>query len=132
MNKVSVDKLSTKKSLIDLQSHSDGDFGIDDFVLKKVLGDVILVEYIDIGEGSGGEAIERNGIYIPTNTLKQAWRKAEVVLVGPEVEQTEVGDYVLFPNDIGVTVANVDVDGRTLKKGIFLNEQRIFGILGKK
>lgn len=122
-----IDQLQTKKSLIDLQGHSEGDFGLEMFELSQVLSDVILVEYVDTDES--GDAIERNGIYIPTNSVKSAWRKAKVILTGPEVTHSKVGDIVIFPSNLGITVANVDVTGYGLmKKGIFINEQRIFGI----
>ena len=33
---VDIDKLSTKRSLIDLTKHSEGDFGLDDFELQHL------------------------------------------------------------------------------------------------
>ena len=41
-------------------------------------------------------------------------------------------DIVIFPNDKGVTVANMEIEGYgKIKKGMFLNEQRLFGIAKK-
>jgi hypothetical protein len=63
------------------------------------------------------------------NGVIEAWRIGQVILAGPNVKHANVNDYVCFPNNLGVPVANLDVDGYgTLKRGIFLNEQRIFGI----
>ena len=40
---------------------------------------------------------------------------------------------VLFPNNMGVTISGVSVPGKgTVDKGIFLNEERMFGICKEK
>ena len=125
-----IDNLATHKHLIDLSTHSEGDIGLsDDFDLTMIFDDILLVEYID--ETENGE-IERNGILVPTNAVTKAWRKAKVVLDGPKAEYAKPGDIVLFPSNLGVTVANIDVNGVTVKKGIFLNEDRLFGICNLK
>ena len=127
----SIDTLAPMKSLIDLSSHSDGDFGLEDLELTFILEDIILVEYVDLT--ADGDGIIRNGIYIPTNTITKAWRKARVILTGPEVKYTKVGDIVLFPSNLGITVANMAVkDNGIIKNGVFLNESRIFGICKEK
>ena len=126
----SIDTLATQKHTVDLSSHSQGDVGLpDDFELTMIFDDILLVEYID--ENAEGE-IERNGIFIPTNAVTKAWRKAKVVLAGPKAEYTKVGDIVIFPSNLGLTVSNLDVQGTTVKKGIFLNEDRLFGICNLK
>lgn len=126
-----IDQIQPTRSLIDLSSHSDGDFGIENFELSFIFDDILLVEYIDLAQD--GDGITRNGIYIPTNALTKAWRKARVILTGPNVKHTKIGDIVLFPNNLGVTVSNIDVEtvGK-IKSGIFLNESRIFGICKPK
>ena len=131
MAQESIDKLATQRSTIDLEGHSDGDFGlVEEFLLSFVFDDIILVEFIDESSDEGaGDAIKRGGIYIPTNSLNKAWRKAKVVLVGPEVKYTKKGDIVMFPNDKGAPVSNMEIEGYgKIKKGMFLNEQRLFGI----
>lgn len=126
----SIDTLATQKHTVDLSSHSQGDVGLpDDFELTMIFDDILLVEYID--ENAEGE-IERNGIFIPTNAVTKAWRKAKVILAGPKAEYTKVGDIVIFPSNLGLTVSNLDVQGTTVKKGIFLNEDRLFGICNLK
>ena len=125
-----IDKLATKRSLIDLSKHSEGDFGLDDFELTFIFDDILLVEYAD--ETEEGD-IMRNGIVVPTNAVNKAWRKARVILTGPNVKYAKVGDIVIFPNNLGVTVANIDVTGKgKLKGGVFLNEDRVFGICKPK
>tara|TARA_R110002167_G_scaffold309398_1_gene514223 strand:- start:4574 stop:4969 length:396 start_codon:yes stop_codon:yes gene_type:complete len=122
----SIDTLATQKHLIDLSTNSEGDIGLtDDFELNMIFDDILLVEYID--ENDTGE-IERNGIFVPTNAVSRAWRKARVILKGPKSQYVEEGDIVIFPNNLGVTIANLDVNGTRLKKAIFLNEDRLFGI----
>jgi hypothetical protein len=130
---VSIDRLATTRSLIDLDSYGKGNFGLsDDFVLSKLFDDIILVEFIDEVNDNAGDAIKRNGIFVPTNALIKAWRKAQVVLAGPSVKQCKVGDIVIFPNDKGASVSNIEVEGfGKLKKGVFLNELRIFGVCKK-
>ena len=126
----SIDTLATQKHTVDLSSHSQGDVGLpDDFELTMIFDDILLVEYID--ENAEGE-IERNGIFIPTNAVTKAWRKAKVILAGPKAEYANVGDIVIFPSNLGLTVSNLDVQGTRLKKGVFLNEDRLFGICNLK
>jgi cellobiose-specific phosphotransferase system component IIB len=135
MAQVSIDRLATQRSTIDLEGHSDGDFGLgEEFLLSFVFDDILLVEFIDESSDEGaGDAIKRGGIYIPTNSLNKAWRKAKVVLVGPEVKYTKKDDIVMFPNDKGAPVSNMEIEGYgKIKKGMFLNEQRLFGICKSK
>ena len=122
-----IDILKPEEHLIDLSTHSEGDIGLpDDFELSFIFDDILLVEYID--ESEEGE-IQRNGIYVPTNAITKAWRKAKVILAGPKAKYTKQDDIVIFPNNLGVTVSNLDISGKgTIKKGVFLNEDRIFGI----
>lgn len=127
----SIDQITPTRSLIDLSAHSAGDFGIDDYTLSFIFDDILLVEYVDLADN--GDGITRNGIFIPTNALSKAWRKGRVIIAGPKAQYTKPGDVVIFPNNLGVTVANIDVESYgKLEKGIFLNENRIFGICKKK
>lgn len=131
MAQACIDQLTPTRSLIDLSSHSSGDFGLDDYELNFIFDDIVLVEYIDTA--SDGEGVLRNGIYVPSNALNKAWRKARVILAGPQVKYTKVGDIVIFPNNLGVTVSNIDVTNYgKLNGAVFLNESRIFGICNPK
>lgn len=130
---VSIDVLATQKSHIDLSDKSlPSDFGLDDYKIFKLFDDVMLVEYCDLvvdDSGLVGEYIERNGIAIPVNQVHNAWRKGKVVLKGPNVKFTEVGEIVVFPNNMGIPITNLEVkDYGKVKNGLFLNEQRMFGV----
>jgi len=130
----SIDQLPTAKHLIDLEAQTEGDFDITDrFVLRDVTDDVLLAEYIDLT--NDGENVTRGGIVIPLNTLSKAWRKAKVLIAGPKTNQVKLGDIIIFPNDKGLPVSKMPivVDGKkhVINKGLFLNEDRIFGICDK-
>jgi hypothetical protein len=57
------------------------------------------------------------------------WRKGKVILKGPNVLFTEVGEIVVFPSGMGSGVSNLEVKGYgKVKNGLFLNEQRMFGV----
>ncbi len=124
-----IDLLPTQKSLLDLSELPKNSFNsvFYGYNIKSVLDDVLLVKYAD--ETEDGTSIVRNGIIIPINADTKAWRIGEVILCGPCAKYVKVGDYVCFPNNLGVPVANLDIENHgSLKKGLFLNEQRIFGI----
>jgi len=124
-----IDLLPTTKSVIDLSELPKNSFNsvFYGYNLKSLLDDVLLVKYVD--ETEDGTSIMRNGIIVPVNVDTKAWRIGEVVLCGPSSKYVKTGDYVVFPNNLGVPVANLDIENYgTLKKGLFLNEQRIFGI----
>ena len=126
---VNIDVLPVQKSLIDLSELPKNSFNsvFMGYNLKSLLDDVLLVRFMD--ETDDGTSILRNGIVVPINVDTKAWRIGVIILAGPNAKHTKPGDYVCFPNNLGIPVANIDVDGYgTLKKGIFLNEQRIFGV----
>jgi hypothetical protein len=129
MAQVNIDVLPTQKSLIDFADLPKNTF---DSVflghnLKQVLDDVILAVFID--ESDNGKEIVRNGILVPINADTKAWRLGKVILCGPNVKHAKAGDVICFPNNLGVPISNIDVTGYgTINKGIFINEQRIFGI----
>ena len=104
MAMASIDNLAPTKSLIDLSSSDKGDFGLTDYDLTFHFDDILLIEYVDLAEnfGDGGDAIERNGILIPTNQITMAWRKGKVILSGPDAKYAKEGDIVLFPNNMGI------------------------------
>lgn len=125
----SIDQLPTQKSLIDFSELPKNSFDsvFMGFNLKSVLDDVLLVKYVD--ETEDGTSIIRNGLHVPINADTKAWRIGEVILAGNNVKHAKIGEYVCFPNNLGVPISNIEIDGYgKLKKGIFLNEQRIFGI----
>ena len=131
MAMASIDNLGPTKSLIDLTQKDKGDFGLDDYDLDFIFDDILLVEYVD--ETDEGDEVIRNGIVVPTNALTKAWRKGRVILAGPDTKHATEGDIVIFPNNMGVTISNISVRGKgKVAKGIFLNEERMFGICKHK
>lgn len=127
---VSIDKLKTHKSHIDLSDPQlPTDFGLDEYELSFIFDDVILVEYIDVKSGVAGDYIMRGSIAVPVNMINSAWRKGQVILAGPNVKYAKKGDIVVFPNNMGIPIKNVEVkDHGPIRDGLFLNEQRMFGI----
>ena len=134
MAMASIDNLAPTKSLIDLTTKDKGDFGLEEYDLTFLFDDILLIEYVDLAEdGNTGDAVERNGILIPTNTLTRAWRKGKVILSGPDTKYAKEGDVVLFPNNMGVTISGVTIpDKGVVTRGVFLNEERMFGICKPK
>jgi hypothetical protein len=123
-----IDQLPVQKSVIDLTQHSQGDFGLTGYKLSFLFDDIILVKYIDTDDDNG-DFIKRGSLFIDPKSIKAAWRKAEVILAGPNVKYVKPGDIVMFPNDKGVSIANLEIENYGfLNKGMFLNEQRLFGI----
>ena len=96
----------------------------------NLFDDVILIEYCDLHGGEdGSEYILRGGIAVPINQVHNAWRKGKVILNGPRVQYAKVGDVVVFPNNMGIPITNLEVEGYgKIKNGLFINEQRMFGI----
>jgi len=125
-NRASIDGLAVKKSLIDLETHVEDTFTLLGYKLSHLFDDIVLAQYVDTEDN---EAISRNGVIIPLNAQTKAWRLGRVVLAGPNCKCTEVGDVVCFPNDKGIPVSNIQVDGVGIVKfGMFLDESRLFGI----
>jgi len=130
MAMASIDNLAPTRSLIDLSKPDKGDFGLEDYELSFIFDDILLIEYVD--ETEDGDVL-RNGIVVPTNAINKAWRRGKVILAGPDTKYAKEGDVVVFPNNMGVTISGVNVTGKgKIKKGIFLNEERMFGICEKR
>ena len=125
--KADIDTIAPTRSLIDLSTHSGGDSPLmDGYTLTSIYDDIILVRPMD--ESEDGDAILKGGVYVPKNAVSQAWRVGQVLLAGPSVRNTKVGEYVIFPNDRGLTVKNMKVkDLGVVRIGYFLNEERLFG-----
>lgn len=128
---VSVDILAPQKSHIDLSDNMlPREFGMEDYKLCNLFDDVILLEYADLVDGGDGTGhVKRGSLFIPVSQVNNMWRKGRVILKGPHVKYTNVGDIVVFPNNMGIPIANLEVENHgKIKEGLFLNEQRMFGI----
>ena len=111
---------------IQIEHYSGKSYELDDWHLDQVLDNILMVQYADINEE--GTEIKRGSIWIPINAVEHTWRIARVVLAGPKCSLVKVGDHVVFPNDRGLKVSNLN----GLKNVAFLNEDRIFGICSPK
>lgn len=117
------DKIGGKVQLDNYLGH---EMNLQDWKLTKVLDDILMCQYIDVNEE--GTEIKRGSIWVPINTVNFTWRIAKVILAGSKCETVKENDYVVFPNDKGIQVANLN----GLKNIVFLNESRIFGICTPK
>lgn len=122
-----IDVISMEKSLIDLAALPKNTFNsaFIGYDLANILDDTILAEFVD--ESPTGEMM-RGGLVIPTNADTRAWRIGKALLIGPNTKIIKVGDYIMFPNNMGIPISNVDVINHgKVDKAIFINEARIFG-----
>lgn len=110
------------KGKVQIEKYENHSFNLDGWNLKKVLDDILMCQYIDLNED--GTEIRRGNIWVPINAVNFTWRLAKVVLAGPDCKTVKEGDIVVFPNDKGIKVANMN----GLNHIVFLNESRIFGV----
>lgn len=108
--------------LVQLDNYAGSDINLTGWKLTSVIDDVLLVSYAD--ETDDGKGVMRGGIVLPTNIAQHVWRIGKVLLAGPK-STIKVGQFVMFPNDKGLQAKNVN----GVKKVVFLNEQRIFGVV---
>jgi len=126
-----IDQLIPTKSLIDLSRYNGTDFALPDHIIDKLFDDLLLVEYTDVS--SDGNAINRGGIFIPLSSSPRAWRVGKVVVRGNACKNVSVGELVIFPNDHGIPVTNMQYSNEgesevyVVPHGVFLNEERLFG-----
>ena len=111
---------------VQLDNYLGHEFALDDWNLTKVLDDILMCQYIDINDN--GTEVKRGSIWVPINAVNFTWRLARVILAGPDCKSVKVNDIIVFPNDKGIQVANLN----DLKNIVFLNEARIFGICEPK
>jgi co-chaperonin GroES (HSP10) len=113
------DKIGGK---VQLDNYIGHEMNLEGWTLKKVLDDILMCQYIDVNEE--GTEIKRGSIWVPINTVNFTWRLAKVILAGSDCKTVKAGDVIMFPNDKGIQVANMN----GLKNVVFLNESRIFGV----
>lgn len=113
------DKIAGK---VQLDNYLGSDINLTGWKLSKVLDDILMCQYIDINED--GTEVKRGNLWVPINAVNFTWRLARVLLAGPDCKTVKQGDVVIFPNDKGIQVANLN----GYKHIVFLNESRIFGV----
>lgn len=107
---------------VQLDNYIGNELNLDGWNITKVLDDILMCQYIDVNED--GTEIRRGSIWVPINTVNFTWRLAKVLLAGPDCKTVKENDIIVFPNDKGISVANMN----NLKNVVFLNEGRIFGV----
>ena len=114
------------KGKIQIENYPADSIMLDGWNLTKVLDDILMCQYIDTNEN--GTEVKRGSLYVPINVATFAWRLAKVILAGPKCNTVQEGDIIMFPNDKGLQVANIN----DMKNIVFLNENRIFGVCEPK
>jgi hypothetical protein len=114
------------KGKIQIENYPADSIMLDGWNLTKVLDDILMCQYIDTNED--GTEVKRGSLYVPINVTTFAWRLAKVILAGPKCNTVKEGDVIMFPNDKGLQVANLN----DMKNIVFLNENRIFGVCEPK
>ena len=118
------------QGLADIEMYEGAKMPDTNFDIQAVLGDIIMAEFDDCSED--GTEIERDGIWVNINMTKACWRSAVILKVGPNASGLLVeGTRIAFPNDKGIKNIQTMSDGRK-RNIIFLNEERVFGILAPK
>jgi hypothetical protein len=107
---------------VQLDLYKGSSLELIDWNLDKVLDDILMCQYVDVNED--GTEVKRGSIWVPINTVHFAWRVAKVLLAGPKCQTVKEGNHIIFPNDKGIQVTNLN----GLKNIVFLNESRIFGV----
>jgi hypothetical protein len=105
-----------------IEKYRDSNINLAGWEITSVLDDVLLVQYADTS--ANGEDVQRGGIILPTDMTKNVWRIGKVILAGPNAT-IKPGEFIMFPNDKGIQAKNIN----GLKNAIFLNEERIFGVV---
>lgn len=114
------------KGLVQIDNYKGSHFELDGWQLTAVLDDILMVQYADINED--GDLVKRGSMWVPINAVNHVWRVGKVLLAGPNCKSVKEGDFIVFPNDKGIQVSNLN----GLKHIVFLNEARIFGICTPK
>jgi hypothetical protein len=112
--------------LVQIDNYKGSHFELDGWQLTKVLDDILMVQFVDINED--GDMVKRGSMWVPINAVNHVWRVGRVLLAGPNCKTVKEGDHIVFPNDRGIQVSNLN----GLKHIVFLNEQRIFGVCTPK
>ena len=113
------DKIAGK---VQLDHYLGSDINLTGWKLSKVLDDILMCQYTDVNED--GTEVKRGNLWVPINAVNFTWRLARVLIAGPDCKTVKQGDVVIFPNDKGIQVANLN----GYKHIVFLNESRIFGV----
>jgi len=84
-----------KTTALDFDKHAKDTFTLTDYVLEKVLDNIILVQYVDTPD-SDNTTVLRKGILVPIDHTTSAWRIGKIILAGPDCKNVKEGDFVCF------------------------------------
>lgn len=120
---------ATNHGLAEIEQYADATMPQSDFKLTAVLGDILMCVYDDTNDNN---EIQRDNIWINIDVTKSCWRSAVIVLAGPKAsKELTAGTRIAFPNNKGLVAVQYDSNGKK-QNVVFLNEDRIFGILAPK
>ena len=121
---------ATNHGLIELEQYDSATMPRKNFDIIGVTQDVLMCQMDDCN--SDGTEIERDGIWMNIDITKAMWRSAVILLAGPKASpELKPGVRVCFPNDKGIKNVQINENGEK-ENIIFINEDRIFGILAPK
>jgi co-chaperonin GroES (HSP10) len=110
---------------IQIENYKGSSMELYEWHLDAVLDDILMCQYVDVNEN--GTEVKRGSVWVPINAVNFTWRVAKVILAGPDCKTVKQGDHIIFPNDKGIQVSNLN----DLKNIVFLNESRIFGVCSR-
>lgn len=121
---------ASNQGIGELEQYSNATMPQKDFEIVEVMDDILMCEFDDCNED--GTEIKRDGIWVNIDITKAMWRSAVIILAGKKANPSlKPGTRIAFPNDKGIKTVRVSSDG-SKKNIIFINEERIFGILAPK
>lgn len=116
-----------QKSMINITGADASNLSIiaGEYALSAVMDDILFVKYVD---GNAGEKQLSSGLIMAASQTKNLWRVGKVILAGPKAKVVP-GALVIFPNNLGITIKDLTIVGEgVVPEGIFLNENRLFGV----
>ena len=127
---VDTNREAINNGLPELEVYGEVKFPQTDFKIKEVLGDIIMAKFDDCNDDN--TEIYRDGIWLNIDITRGCWRSAVVIKAGPATSALiREGTRIAFPNDKGIKAVQISGDGNK-ENLIFINEERIFGILEPK
>lgn len=116
--------------LVELEQLADAVMPLTNFNIRAVTQDTLMCVYDDTNDD--GSEVNRDGLWIDIDITRALWRSAVIILAGPKASpELKAGVRIAFPNDKGIKSVRLDASGKK-QHIVFINEDRIFGILDPK
>lgn len=111
---------------IELERYAGVEVPMGDWDIVGVYDNILMCEYVDLDDSFGDSLyVIRDGISVPLDTVKAAWRIVKALHVGPEVKNIQVGDLLMIPHDRGIPCIQRTAEGKK-KYYVFINTDRVF------